>query len=250
MSASRKPESALSKSSAQPSVGSSSKEKMKSTDFKVYKPPSRASVPLPNLPDSFFTPTTADLRAAQAQLAARTQALIHAPLHPRAQREAEAKAKLDRWPETRIRIKFTDGTLLEKVFPSTNKIRSVYAFVRDSLREDVKPIKFILSQPPKRDLKVSDLTVRDLTLAQLQLAPSSILLLRFEDESLNHDTIPAPLDPCILAQAVDLPTPLPIKDEAEDSSQKTPSATAQATASSSKGGGAKVPKWMKIGQKK
>ena len=39
--------------------------------------------------------------------------------------------------------------------------------------------------PPKRDLKVSDPEVRDLTLAELQLAPSSVLLLRFEDESLN-----------------------------------------------------------------
>jgi len=44
---------------------------------------------------------------------------------------------------------------------------------------------FPLDQPPKRDLKVSDLKVRDLTLAELQLAPSSVLLLRFEDESLN-----------------------------------------------------------------
>lgn len=56
---------------------------------------------------------------------------------------------------------------------------------------------FLLDQsPPKRDLKVSDPKVRDLTLAELQLAPSSVLLLRFEDESLNsssrelgHDTI-------------------------------------------------------------
>ncbi len=40
-------------------------------------------------------------------------------------------------------------------------------------------------QAPNRDLKVSDLKVRDLTLAQLQLAPSSVLLIRFEDDSLN-----------------------------------------------------------------
>lgn len=39
--------------------------------------------------------------------------------------------------------------------------------------------------PPKREFKVSDPQVRNLTLAELQLAPSSVLLLRFEDESLN-----------------------------------------------------------------
>ena len=46
--------------------------------------------------------------------------------------------------QTRIRVKFPDRTQLEKVFPSTDKIKSVYAFTRNSLREDVKPIKFIL----------------------------------------------------------------------------------------------------------
>lgn len=47
---------------------------------------------------------------------------------------------------------------------------------------------FIDQSPPKRDLKVSDPKVRDLTLAELQLAPSSVLLLRFEDESLNSSS--------------------------------------------------------------
>jgi tether containing UBX domain for GLUT4 len=54
-------------------------------------------------------------------------------------------------PETTIRIRFTDRTQLEKVFSSTDKIRSVYAFVRSSLREDVKPIKFILCMPVLQD---------------------------------------------------------------------------------------------------
>lgn len=48
--------------------------------------------------------------------------------------------------QTTIRIRFTDRTQLEKTFPSTDKIRSVYAFVRNSLREDVKPIKFVLCE--------------------------------------------------------------------------------------------------------
>jgi tether containing UBX domain for GLUT4 len=114
------------------------------------------------LPDDFFTPTTAEIMATQAQLSARKEALNNAPLQVRSQREAEAKTKRDRWPEvfkfiivrsssywgisvqTKIRIKFVDGIQLEKVFPSTDKIKAVYAFVRSCLREDVRPIKFIL----------------------------------------------------------------------------------------------------------
>lgn len=46
--------------------------------------------------------------------------------------------------QTTIRVRFSDRTQLEKAFPSTSKIRAVYAFVRGSLREDVKPIKFVL----------------------------------------------------------------------------------------------------------
>lgn len=40
--------------------------------------------------------------------------------------------------------------------------------------------------PPKRELKVSDPQVRDQTLLQLQLAPSSVLHLKFEDDTLNR----------------------------------------------------------------
>jgi len=216
--------------------------------FKVYKPSSFSSNPPPPPPDDYFTPTAADLKAAQSQLAARTASLVDAPLQLRSVREAAEKAKRDRWPNTTIRIRFTDRTQLEKVFPSTNKIRSVYAFVRGSLREDIKAVKFILYQPPKRDLKVSDLKVRDLTLAQLQLAPASVLLLRFEDESMNASDYPAPLAPEVLVQAVDLPPP-PNLDTL--TSPPVPSASdSKGLVSGSGSGEKKIPKWLKMGLKK
>lgn len=76
-------------------------------------------------------------------------------------REAAEKAKAEKYPtvsrplperllfshsglKATIRVKFSDRTQLERVFPSANKIKSVYAFVRSLLREDIKPIKFIL----------------------------------------------------------------------------------------------------------
>ena len=102
---------------------------------------------------------------------------------------------------------------LKMALPLSSKIRAVYAFVRDCLRDDVKPIKFILCacvlpllknptnplpcmhaslQPPPRDLKVSDPDVRDLTLTELRLALSS-LPLQFVDNALNRAFfLPAP----------------------------------------------------------
>jgi len=219
------------------------------SDFKVYKPPAfSAGSPLAELPESYFTPTAADLKAAQATLTARTQALVNAPLQLRATREAADRAKKDRWPNTTIRIRFSDRTQLEKTFPSTDKIRSVYAFVRSSLRDDVKPIKFILYQsPPKRDLKVSDPKVRDLTLVELQLAPSSILLLRFEDESLNGSNVPAPLLSTISAQATDLPKPPNFAElEAVPKSGTSSRPDSSSTGSEQK----KIPKWFKAGLRK
>ncbi|KAI0059190.1 hypothetical protein BV25DRAFT_1829229 [Artomyces pyxidatus] len=206
---------------------------------------------LDDLPDDYFTPSPADLKAAQAALHARTQALVNAPLQTRAVREKKEKERLQRWPNTTIRVRFSDQTQLEKSFPSNSKIRVVYAFVRGALREDVKPIKFVLSQsPPLRELKVSDPKVRDLSLAELQLAPSSVLLLKFEDDSLNHSTVPAPLAPDVLSQAIDLPPPPtydgpvvpPPPRRAASSSTQT-----QASSSSQTGGGKKVPKWFKMG---
>lgn len=53
-------------------------------------------------------------------------------------------------PQTTIRVKFSDRSQLEKTFQSTDKIKSVYAFVRNSLREDVQSIKFVLCAFPHR----------------------------------------------------------------------------------------------------
>ncbi|GJE85667.1 Ubiquitin regulatory domain X-containing protein [Phanerochaete sordida] len=212
-------------------------------EFKVYKPPQTTGPIGPrDLNDSFFTPSAADLKAAQDSLSARTQALTNAPLRTQAMRDAELKAKMAKYPTTTIRIRFTDRTQLEKTFPSTDKIRSVYAFVRNLLREDVKPIKFVLYQtPPKRELKVSDPAVRDLNLYQLQLAPASVLHLKFENDDLNHVTVPAPLDSAVLAKAEDLPLPPPPK-------QEEPATGSSAHSDKPKPSGkTAMPRWLKMG---
>jgi tether containing UBX domain for GLUT4 len=214
----------------------------------VYKPPAIIA-PSENLPDEYFTPTLADLKERQEQLHARTTTLSNAPLLTRVQREQQTKAKRDRWPNTTIRVRFLDRTQLEKTFPSSSKIRAVYAFVRDCLREDVKPIKFILSSnPPPRDLKVSDPDVRDRSLTGLGLAPSSVLLIRFVDDALNHSNVPAPLASAVLERAVELPAPPSFDGDRKKDVQSSVATSSKGKKGSS--GEAKVPKWLKLGPKK
>ncbi|KAF6743269.1 hypothetical protein DFP72DRAFT_934377 [Ephemerocybe angulata] len=210
-------------------------------EFKVYRPPTALDAPPPpTLSDDYFTPTTADIRSRQAELQARRVALTDRPLELKATREVAEKARRERWPETRIRVKFPDQTMLERKFPSTDKIRSVYAFVRACLTDEAKPIKFILYQsPPKRDLKVSDPNVRDQTLYDLHLTPSS---------SMNHDQAPAPLLPSILEQAIDIPVP-PAAPAEPTSPPKSPTPAASSAGSRNNDGGEKkIPKWLKLGK--
>ncbi|KAH7106253.1 hypothetical protein BKA62DRAFT_288256 [Auriculariales sp. MPI-PUGE-AT-0066] len=211
--------------------------------FKVFRPPTGPSTALRNLPDVELTPTSAEVVAAFQSQTRRTEALNNAPLRTKAMRDQEDKHKLARWPTTTIRVKFSDRTQLEKSFPSTDKIKAVYVFVRDCLADEVKPIKFVLYQsPPKRELKNSDPNVRDLSLAQLQLAPSSVLLLAFEDPSLNVSTLQAPLRPDILAQTIDLPPP-PVFDTAPP---KATGKTLKPSGSSGLTRDNKMPKWLKL----
>jgi len=223
--------------------------------FRLYRPPKSTSEGSHlDLPESYFTPSAADLKAAQASLSARTHSLVDAPLQTQIMRDAEDKVKRARYPTTTIRVKFSDRTQLQKEFPSSDKIRSVYAFVRGSLREDVKPIKFILYQtPPKRELKVSDPAVRDLSLYDLHLAPSSVLHLKFLDESLNHINVPAPLDEAVLTHAEDLPMPPDVEDSSslgQQNSLKTGRVASSSTGRTSESPDKKIAKWLKLGPKK
>ncbi|OSC98545.1 hypothetical protein PYCCODRAFT_1375052 [Trametes coccinea BRFM310] len=219
--------------------------------FRYFRPPTSAQQPRNDLPDHYFDLTPADVRAQQAMLAAKRDALHNAPLRTAAMREAEDKKRRARWPQTTIRVKFSDRSVLEKTFPSTDKIKSVYAFVRGSLREDVKPIKFVLYQsPPKREYKVSDPKVRDLSLAELDFAPSSVLLIKFDDDRFNHTDSPAPLDASVLALAEDFPTP-PVYDAnpADDGkdARARPRANLDLAGKKDEGEGRKYPKWLKLG---
>ncbi|CAE6382052.1 unnamed protein product [Rhizoctonia solani] len=185
--------------------------------FKLWNPPTetRPTVP-PELDD--LEPTAAEIVAAYQSQARRSEHLRNAPLLTQEIRDRQQREKYKKWPNCVVRIRFHNQMQLEKSFPSTNKIKSVYAFVRDCLNEETKSIKFVLYQPPARELKVSDVAVRDKTLLELQLAPSSVLLLRFLVEDLNDRERNPPLHPSILATATDFPTVAKITEPVPDNS--------------------------------
>ena len=82
-----------------------------------------------------------------------------------------------------------------------------------------------------------------LPLLQLQLAPSSVLLLSFVEDSFNDPALKAPLLDQVLAHAQDLPPPPKFDDPAEsDTKQKTASSSSKDDSTDKK-----LPKWLKLG---
>lgn len=209
---------------------------------RVYAPPTR-STPIADVPDEEFEPTTSELKAAYASQQRRVAALQGAPLKTQEIKKREEDARLSRWPTTKIRIRFPNQVILEKSFPSTDTIKAIYQFVRSSLMEDALSDKFILYQPPKRELKVSDPNVKAKTLAELDLAPSSVLSINFQTDAYNDPTRPPPLLPQLLEKSVPLPTPGAEREQGASSTASKPKPSASSLEK-------KVPKWFKIGQKK
>jgi len=213
--------------------------------FKVYKAPETSGTnPLSGLTDSDFEPTTAELQAAYASQKQKFEILVNAPFKTQAIKEKEQKGRMNRWPTTTIRIKFSNQTILERSFASSEKIKVVYQFVRSALIAEALGDKFVLYLPPRTELKVSDPQVKPLSLGELGLSPSSVLFIKFQTEAYNSSALPPPLLPQILEQAIPLPDAVvpkkPVSSTTGSSSSK-PSTGAT--------GKKKVPKWFKIGQK-
>ncbi|EJD06679.1 uncharacterized protein FOMMEDRAFT_102540 [Fomitiporia mediterranea MF3/22] len=176
-------------------------------EFVYYRPSQPRVAKFEDLPPDFLEPTADDLKSAQALLASRSRSYQDAPLLTENLRNRRDEELLQKRPTATIRIRFADRSMLEKTFPSTSQIKPVYAFVRGCLRGDAKAYKFVLFEPPRRDLKVSDPKVKEKTLLELNLAPRSMLHFRFleDDIKLDQSNGPPPLLPEILTRATDLP---------------------------------------------
>ena len=107
----------------------------------------------PEEPEDDLEPTAEEVRRAQASLTQRNKALNERTFSLAKDREADkAKAeqkKVEKWPNTTIRIRFSDRTQIQKVFPSSSRIGTVYDFVRSSLNDESRTKPFTLYEPPE-----------------------------------------------------------------------------------------------------
>ncbi|WWC90819.1 uncharacterized protein L201_005756 [Kwoniella dendrophila CBS 6074] len=258
-------------------------------DIQVYNPISQTSTPRTELDEQFFEPTLSDVQSHHSSVLSRNKKLNEAPLLTSKFRDAEKaekeKLKKEKWPNTTIRIKFSDGTIIQHVFPSSSPIQPVYDFIRIALNEQVISKPFILYQPPKTkypEHPIPSITtsskaktnyaktsiippanyghikgstnIRGLqggtgskteTLYELGLVPQSVLLIRWEDD----DELNASSYPA------------PIKDHLKAHSQPLPPSVPRESSSSASGttqspigsgtgtkpGEKKIPKWLQKG---
>ncbi|SPO30223.1 uncharacterized protein UTRI_05687 [Ustilago trichophora] len=171
-----------------------------------------------------------------------------APLLTRALRERqEAQLGLHSsrnrtWDNVRIRIRFSDRTMIEKSFKETDTIDQVYSFLEESLDDTAKAKRVVIyTSPPKVEYNKADKKVKAKTLRELGLIPSAVVNLRWDQAEMNSNAFPAPLKPELKHQAQPL-SPPPSFD------QPPPSNTTPATTSDGRSAGKEakpVPKWLK-----
>ncbi|PLW42943.1 hypothetical protein PCASD_04685 [Puccinia coronata f. sp. avenae] len=219
-------------------------------EVKVWLPSANAQpAPRPVLGDDYFVPTAAEAQRAFSSQVASREKLTDAPMLTKNLREREQNQKknekLARFPITRIRIKFGDRSMLEGSFPSTSKISDVYQFVKESLQDDVRTKPFILYQtPPRREFLLKDAKIRSSNLLDLQLAPSSLLLIKFTDEIYNHSSNRPPLMQELLDSAQPLPSPPTFEPESSAKQTDNTLEKGKQKVDDILKSGAKVPKWL------
>nr|XP_018261360.1 uncharacterized protein I303_05798 [Kwoniella dejecticola CBS 10117]OBR83518.1 hypothetical protein I303_05798 [Kwoniella dejecticola CBS 10117] len=251
-----------------------------SDGMKVYNPVSESSTPKTELDDTFFEPTLFDVQSHHSSVLSRNKRLNEAPLltakHRDAEKAEKERLKKGKWPNTTIRIKFSDGTIIQNTFPSDSPIQPVYGFIRLALRDEVLSRPFILYQPPRtkypehpippststkpkpayaktpiippanyghvRGSAVQGLqggTGGQETLYELGLVPQSVLLVRWEDdEEMNASSYPAPIHEHLKAQSQPLPPSIP--------KEPAPTPTTNTTPGQAKPGGASATGEKKI----
>lgn len=239
----------------QAASAAASTTKKADANLKVWKPFSGMPPRIPDLPDSFYNPTAGQLRAAQAGQSSRLKSMgVGTDFSTRKQREDEQRekelARIRRYPKTIIRVRFHDRHQIETIFPSSSTIKSVYNFVKAALNEETRAEPFLLYTPPRTEYKLTDKQVEGKSLLDLQLAPSSVLLVRFSRDTLNDSNKTAPLKAELLELAQDLPQAPTFDRTAEqakgDSSEKPDDGKGKGKTL----GEGKVPKWLQKAVKK
>ncbi|XP_006869688.1 PREDICTED: tether containing UBX domain for GLUT4 [Chrysochloris asiatica] len=212
----------------------------------------------PELPDEFFEVTVDDVRQRLAQLKSERKRLEEAPLVTRSYREAQTKAKLERYPKVALRVLFPDRYILQGFFRPSETVGDLRDFVRSHLGNPELNF-YLFIAPPKTVL--GDNT---LTLFQANLFPAALvhfgaeepLDLYLEPRLLDHAISPSSADMLVarcMARAMGtspcLPvTPEPGPMEPEQGTEPTldPPEPAPGPAQPVQKSTGKVPKWLKL----
>ncbi|KFQ16989.1 Tether containing UBX domain for GLUT4, partial [Merops nubicus] len=118
--------------------------------------------PLPaaigELPDEFFEVTVDDVQKRLAQLQSERQHLEEAPLMTKSLREAQLKAKLERYPKVVLRVYFPDRHVLQGFFHPSETVGVLRDFVRSHLADADLPF-YLFIAPPRIILNDASLTL-------------------------------------------------------------------------------------------
>ncbi|KAJ7315940.1 hypothetical protein JRQ81_002102 [Phrynocephalus forsythii] len=121
------------------------------------------------LPDEFFEVTVDDVRKRLAQLQNERKRLEEAPLMTQAQRDAQMKEKLARYPKVVLRVYFPDRHILQGFFDPSETVGALKFFVKSHLADPEMP--FYLFITPPRSILNDD----SLTLFQANLFPAAVV---------------------------------------------------------------------------
>ncbi|GAC98297.1 hypothetical protein PHSY_005890 [Pseudozyma hubeiensis SY62] len=221
-------------------------------EIRVFLPPSTASsstststpTVYPPLPSEDLKPTASELSHAF-----RSSPLLRpgpdAPLLTRALREKEEarlglhSSRARSYPSIRIRIRFSDRTMIESTFDETDTIDSVYSLLHDALDEDAKRKNVVIyTSPPRVEYRKDDKKWKGKSLRELGLIPSAVVNVRWDDAEMNSGAYGAPLRKDLLEKAVPLPVPVQAV-EAKVEGQAEGAAAAEGKQTKP------VPKWLK-----
>uniref|UniRef100_V5EDQ5 UBX domain-containing protein n=1 Tax=Kalmanozyma brasiliensis (strain GHG001) TaxID=1365824 RepID=V5EDQ5_KALBG len=238
-------------SNEQTSTPSGSSSAPSANAVRVFLPPtassSSSSTIQPPLPaEDDLKPTPEELKAAFRSTIAQRHG-PDAPLLTRALRERE-EARLGlhssrnrTFTTVRIRVRFSDRTMIESTFNEADTIEAVYAFLHASLDEGVRGRGVVLyTAPPRVEYRREDKKVKGKTLRELGLIPSAVVNVKWEEVRMNSNGFPAPLKQELRGKAEPVPPP-----PSFDQPPPTANAAAQSSSSTTAKDAKPMPKWLK-----
>ncbi|PVD37642.1 hypothetical protein C0Q70_00239 [Pomacea canaliculata] len=227
----------------------------------------RSSKTIPqDVGDDFFEITEADLKSLMRDLQKQVSSLTDRPLMTESMRQTEMEQRYQHYHSVVLRVQFTDGLVLQGCFRPRETVFALYKFVKENL-EDPNHEFYLYTSPPKRIL--SDMA---LSLVEADLAPATVVYFG-SSQSQDHwlsEPVRSGIVPKLHADELSVKklakkriesmsasssaksmqaTALGPASGEEDSTQNDRTEVAGPRRAASSNDSAKMPKWLKLGNK-